>query len=103
MVRLVLEVLPALEPGVIVHFHDFFRPFEYPRVLYDAFDVHWQEHYLLQAFLAYNSRFEVLISAHALWRLRRERVKQLFAGLMEGTEPSALWLRRLPGTVSDTD
>ncbi len=95
VVRLVLEVLPALKPGVIVHFHDFFRPFEYPRVLYDLFDVHWQEHYLLQAFLAYNSTFEVLFSNHALWRLRRERVKRLFPGLTEGREPSALWLRRL--------
>ena len=28
---LVLEVLPRLQPGVIVHFHDIFLPFDYPR------------------------------------------------------------------------
>jgi hypothetical protein len=95
VVRLVLEVLPTLRPGVIVQFHDFFRPFEYPRVLYELFGVHWQEQYLLQAFLAYNPGFEILAANHALWRLRRDRVKGLFPALRDGMEPSALWLRRL--------
>jgi hypothetical protein len=94
VVRVVLEVLPSLRSGVIVHFHDFFRPFEYPRVLYEQLGVHWQEQYLLQAFLAYNPNFEVLCANHALWRLRRERVKRLFPELRAGMEPSALWFRR---------
>jgi hypothetical protein len=95
VIRIVLELLPMLKRGVVVHFHDFFRPFEYPRVLYEQFNVHWQEQYLLQAFLAYNPGFELLFSNHALWRLRREQVKRLFGGLREGMEPSALWLRRI--------
>jgi hypothetical protein len=94
VVRVVLEVLPALAAGVTIHFHDFFRPFEYPRVLYEELDLHWQEQYLLQALLAFNERFEVLCANHALWRLRREQVKRLFPDLREGMEPSALWFRR---------
>lgn len=94
VVRVVLEVLPTLAPGVTVHFHDFFRPFEYPRVLYEELDVHWQEHYLLQALLAFNEQFEVLLANHALWRLRREHVKRMFPELRDGMEPSALWFRR---------
>jgi Methyltransferase domain len=95
VVRLVLEVLPQLRPGVIVQIHDFFRPFEYPRVLYEQFNLHWQEQYLVQAFLAYNAGFEILLANHALWRLRRDRVRSLFPALREGMEPSALWLRRV--------
>jgi hypothetical protein len=87
-------LLPVLRRGVVVHFHDFFRPFEYPRILYERFNVHWQEQYLLQAFLSYNTNFEVLLSNHALWRLRRDRVRRLFPELREGMEPSALWFRR---------
>ena len=94
VVRLVLEVLPELRPGVIVQIHDFFRPFEYPRVLYEQFNLHWQEQYLVQAFLAFNPGFEVLLANHALWRLRRDRVRRLFPALREGMEPSALGLRR---------
>ncbi len=30
---IILDVLPRLAPGVIVHFHDIFLPFEYPRHL----------------------------------------------------------------------
>lgn len=94
VVRIVLEQLPALAPGVIVQFHDIYRPFEYPRVFYDVFDVHWQEQYLLQAFLAYNPNFTVLFANHALWRLRRQQVLGLFPTLHPGREPSALWLVR---------
>jgi hypothetical protein len=95
VIRLVLEVLPALHSGVTVHFHDIFRPFEYPRIFYDRFNVHWQEQYLLQGFLAYNPHFRVLCSNHALWRLRRERVKPMFEGLREGMQPGGFWFTKV--------
>lgn len=94
VVRLVLEVLPALAAGVVAHFHDIYRPFEYPRALYDAFGLHWQEQYLLQGFLQYNAGFEVLCANHALWRLRRERVASLLPEPQIATSPSALWFVR---------
>ncbi|MGI8413540.1 MAG: class I SAM-dependent methyltransferase [Solirubrobacteraceae bacterium] len=95
--RLVLEVLPMLAQGVVVHFHDIFRPFEYPRVLYERFNVHWQEHYLVQAFLAYNPNFRVVCSNHALWRMYGRRIGRLFPGLREGMAPSAFWIVRTGG------
>jgi predicted O-methyltransferase YrrM len=94
VVRLVLEILPTLAPGVVVHFHDVFRPFEYPRILYDRFNVHWQEQYLVQALLAENPHFTVSVAAHALWRLRREWTRQRFPGLVDEAEPSAFWFTR---------
>ena len=93
--RLVLEVLPILAPGVLVHFHDIYRPFEYPRVFYDLFNVHWQEQYLLQAYLSYNANYRVVCANHALWRLRRPEVTSLFEGLVPGREPSAFWFERV--------
>lgn len=94
VVRLVLEVLPLLAPGVLVHFHDIFVPFAYPRVFYERYNVHWQEQYLLQAFLAYNPNFTVLCSNHALWRLQRERLRGLFPGLRDGMQPGGFWFVR---------
>jgi hypothetical protein len=94
VVRLVLELLPALAPGVTVHFHDIYRPFEYPRALYDVFGLHWQEQYLLQAFLAFNPGFEVLCANQALWRLRRERIESLLPSQQLVAEPSSLWFVR---------
>jgi Methyltransferase domain len=94
VVRLVLELLPTLAAGVVVHFHDIYRPYEYPRVFYDVFNVHWQEQYLLQAFLAFNERYRVVCPNHALWRRHRERMLHTFPGLHPGREPSGFWLER---------
>ena len=59
---LFLEVLPRLNPGVIVHVHDIFLPFDYRRDwVMDEFRF-WTEQYLLQAFLSFNSEFEVLMA-----------------------------------------
>ncbi len=94
VVRLLLEVLPQVAPGVVVQIHDIFRPFEYPRELGDRFGAYWQEHHLVQAFLAFNQDFEVLCANHALFRQRRSEVQEVIPRLEEGMTPSSLWLRR---------
>lgn len=94
VVFLVLEVLPALAPGVIVHFHDIYRPFEYPRPIVERFNKHWQEHHLLEAFLAYNPCFRVLCANHALARLHLWRMQALAPDLRAGMVPSGFWLEK---------
>src|SRR6266487_4338988 len=64
--RVVLDVLPRLAPGVLVHFHDIFLPWEYPRVWLERFGLFWTEQYLLQAFLACNPGYEIVLALHAL-------------------------------------
>lgn len=59
---LFLEVLPRLQPGVIVHVHDIFLPEEFPKSWVRDLHLFWTEQYLLQAFLTYNSEFEVLFA-----------------------------------------
>lgn len=56
----IFNILPRLHPGVIVHFHDCFWPFEYPREWLVEQNRGWNELYFLRAFLAYNDAFEVL-------------------------------------------
>ncbi len=54
-----LEILPRLKPGVTVHIHDIFLPFDYPRLWANR---HYSEQYLLAAYLlAGYSRLEVLL------------------------------------------
>jgi hypothetical protein len=95
VVHLVLEALPALANGVLVHFHDIFRPFEYPRALYEEFNKHWQEQYLLQAFLAYNPEFRVLLANHALARTNLERLRRLVPALTAEMAPSGFWIEKI--------
>jgi hypothetical protein len=55
---LMFEVLPHLPPGVFVHFHDVFYPFEYPAA-WLLKGIYWNEDYFLRAFLSYNSEWEI--------------------------------------------
>lgn len=55
---LLFEILPILKPGVIIHIHDIFFPFEYP-IEWVLEDRAWNEAYLVRAFLQYNSSFTI--------------------------------------------
>lgn len=95
--RLILEVLPRLAPGVIVHVHDIYLPWEYPRDFIVERRFFWAEQYLLQAFLAFNTEFEVLIGAHALARERLGELTRLLPSTAGISPASAMWLRRAGG------
>lgn len=54
-----LEILPRLPPGVVVHVHDIFLPFDYPRPWARRY---YSEQYLLAAFLLGGGQcFDVLL------------------------------------------
>jgi hypothetical protein len=91
--RLVLRILPLLAPGVLVHFHDIYLPYEYPRYLYEDYALYWTEQYLLQAFLCMNPHFEVLCSVHALCRAR-PTVTATTGLASKGESGGAFWIRR---------
>jgi hypothetical protein len=57
--HLCFNILPLLNRGVIVHFHDILWPFEYPNLWFDSGRA-WNEAYLLRAFLQYNDNFRIL-------------------------------------------
>ena len=98
---LFLEVLPRLKPGVIVHVHDIFFPFDYRRDwVMDEFRF-WTEQYLLQAFLSFNSEFEVLMSNSYLGHYYKDDLKATFPSLASWGGGS-FWMRRKPQTSRST-
>jgi len=90
---LFLEVLPRLKPGVIVHVHDIFLPFDYRRHwVLDEFRF-WTEQYLLQAFLTCNAQFEVLLANYYLSRYYEEDLQAVFPDL-DSWIGGSFWMRR---------
>jgi hypothetical protein len=89
-------VLPRLRSGVVVHLHDIFLPWDYPEDWVFA-GKGWNEQYLVQSFLVWNSAFEVLFGTHWMvrrhWELMREAFPEL-AGEDRG-DASSLWIRRV--------
>ena len=54
-----LEVLPRLAPGVIVHIHDIYLPYDYPQFMCDRA---YSEQYLLAAFILANpEKYETIL------------------------------------------
>lgn len=59
---ILFEILPRLKQGVLIHFHDIFYPFEYPKSwVLEQNGFCWNEDYILKAFLMYNNEFEIIL------------------------------------------
>lgn len=92
-----VEILPRLAPGVIVHVHDIFLPDEYPRPWVMGMHRFWNEQYLLQAFLMYNREFQVLAASNFLHRDHPELLTRLFRSYPPGGyRPASFWMVRSP-------
>ena len=57
-----LEILPALRPGVWIHVHDIFFPYDYPAEWLIQRRYAFNEQYLLEAFLSFNQDFHIALS-----------------------------------------
>ena len=90
----VLDVLPTLAPGVVVHFHDVFLPREYPRAWIEDLGLIWAEQYLLQAFLSMNPGYEVLLSAGALADEHPDVLAAAVRSWPLRGMPGAFWIQR---------
>jgi hypothetical protein len=65
-----LHILPLLEPGVIVHIHDIFTPYEQPLSWLENCYApgFYNEQYAFEALLSGGSRFKPLVPANLLYR-----------------------------------
>lgn len=90
---LFLEILPQLKPGVIVHINGIYLPWEYPRPWIDQNLWFWNEQYLLQAFLQFNSDYEVLIANNYLGQKYNRVMRSVFPK-SPWWGGSSFWMRR---------
>ncbi len=74
---LILEVLPRLRAGLIVHFHDIYLPYDYPRDTLRTF-LHGMETSLLHAFLIFNNRAKIIFCLSQLHYDHSEVLREVF-------------------------
>lgn len=86
--QLLLDVIPALPAGVLVHIHDVFWPFEYHRSwVYEG--RAWNEDYLLRALLVANSSLEIV------WF--NDYLREHYAAEVTASMP--LWAKNTGGSI----
>jgi hypothetical protein len=93
---LILEVLPQLKKGVLIHLHDIFLPLSYPRRWVEELDLFWNEQYILHAFLIGNRNFEILIGNNYMVTKHPEKIARLFdqSNKYNGLAGSSFWIRK---------
>lgn len=91
---LFFEVLPRLKPGVYVHIHDVFLPAEYPKRWVIDEGRHWNEQYLVRAFLQFNFAFEIVWAGHLMSKYHPDAVRRVFPRFPDLGGGGSLWLRR---------
>lgn len=95
---LYLDILPLLAKGVIIHIHDISLPYEYGEAYCTnpAFRVFWTEAYLLQAFLAFNTSFEVLMGMNYIQVDHMDLFKKAFTKCPETIIGSgSFWIQKV--------
>ena len=90
---ILFKILPSLQSGVLIHFHDILYPFEYPKAwLYEG--RAWNEAYILRSFLQYNSSFKIEFFNTFLEHFNSELFFEKMPLCMKNTGAS-IWLRKL--------
>jgi predicted O-methyltransferase YrrM len=92
VVYLLTNVLPTLKPGVIIHIHDIYWPFEYPEDWILSGRA-WNEAYFVKAFLQFNSHFEILLF-NAYLAMHHRELMQRHLPLFLPNAGSSLWIRK---------
>jgi len=102
---LFFEIMPRLKPGVMIHFHDIFWPFEYPEEWVEV-GRSWNESYGLRTFLQYNDNFEILFFNSYLGNIHKKIVNEKLPFFDNDAEDNtraggnfysggSLWLRKM--------
>lgn len=90
---IILEVVPRLAKGVIIHFHDIFLPDNYPKEWIDEMHRFWTEQYLLQAYLANNCHIEILFANHFISKKFTEDLRATFPKALK-IGGGSFWIRK---------
>ncbi|ETX06405.1 class I SAM-dependent methyltransferase [Candidatus Entotheonella palauensis] len=89
---ILFHILPELQPGVLIHFHDILWPFEYPEDwLYEG--RAWNEAYVLRAFLQFNEAFHIMYFNSYIWQHHADHLQQKMPLCMKNPGGS-IWLQK---------
>jgi hypothetical protein len=87
------EILPRLNKGVIVHIHDMFWPFEYPRRWAVDDNRSWNEIYAIRVMLTETKRWKVLFFNDYFAKVASSQIATDFPDFLKNSG-GALWLQR---------
>lgn len=94
------RILPLLRPGVVIHFHDIFWPFEYPSDWILNRRYSWNEVYAVRLLLTNSSLYKILFFNDAFRRLRNSTIRSASDYAVSEMLPNpggGLWIQKQVG------
>jgi predicted O-methyltransferase YrrM len=93
--HILFNILPVLQKGVIIHFHDIFFPFEYPYTWVTKEQFYWNECYLIRAYLMNNQHYKIVFFNSAAHYYHKDYLAQHMPNtLTDHIQCGAIWLRK---------
>ena len=92
IIKIFLEILPKLKPGVIVHIHDIFSPRDYPENWLKVENRFFNEQYLLEGILDNSSKYKIMLSLNLLKHDFYSEIKKVCPFLDDKSEPSSFYI-----------
>lgn len=91
----ILELVPLLKRGALVHWHDILLPGEYWEDWVKSDRYFWSEQYLLHAFLKFNSEFEIIWASRYMHLNQPKGISAVFPEFKpSGHRITSFWVRR---------
>ena len=92
VLHIYFNILPQIQPGVIIHIHDIFTPRHYPQSWTHLEFRLWNEQYLLEAMLMSGDRFRVLFALNHLKKTELKKVQSVLSNVTPACNPSSFWM-----------
>ena len=90
-----LELIPALNTGVIVHVHDIFSPRDYLKEWIVDDVSFWNEQYLLEAFLTCNKDWKIIGALNYLRNQHYDSLKACSPFLTADRQPGSFYMQKV--------
>jgi len=92
VVYALVTILPSLKPGVWIHVHDMFTPYDYPLEWVTNPLFSCNEQYAVEGLVSGGDRYSVELPLYLLWREHRAAMTKFFP--RGRLRPQGFWLRR---------
>lgn len=91
----ILEIVPSLKVGAYVHWHDILFPSDYWKGWVKKNALFWNESYLLQAFMSFNSSFKIQWAAHYMQLDHGEKIQKALPYYKPAHHLMSFWVKRV--------
>jgi len=94
----ILDIIPRLKVGAIVHWHDIMIPFDYHKVWIDSGNMFWNESYMVHAFMLHNKSFKVIWASRFMQESCSLQLSKMFSYFNPSDsmqQLSSFWIQRV--------